>query len=109
MIRDAAPRLANLAIGIWLQVSAFAWPHTDAARISAWLPGLMISIVAVLSIGVPPLRWINGMLGLLLVGWTMTAADTELWAYWNGIIAGLWVLIFSSIPSKSMASDFVDS
>jgi hypothetical protein len=101
-------RGANLSLGIWLQVSAFAWPHTDEARLSAWLPGLLISIVALLSMSAPPMRWLNAFLAGLLLLWTYTSTANEALTYWNGIIVGLMVLIFATIPSKSAASDFRD-
>lgn len=102
------PRIANLALGIGLQVSVFAWPHSDDARLSAWLPGLLISIVALLAMSAPPMRWLNAFLGGLLVLWTYSVAATEPLTYFCGIAAGLLVVIFATIPSKSAANDFRD-
>jgi hypothetical protein len=101
-------RIFNLAFGIWLQVSAFAWPHGDESRISAWLPGLLISIIALLSMGAPPMRWLNAFLALVLIGWTFSATSNEPLSYLNGMICGLFVLCLSSVPSRSAASDFQD-
>ncbi len=100
------PRIANLALGAWLQLSAFAWPHTDETRLSAWLPGLLISVVALLSMSAPPMRWLNGFLAGFLILWTYASAATEPLTYANGIVVGLLVLIFATIPSKSAATDF---
>jgi hypothetical protein len=102
------PRIANLALGVWLQISALAWPHTDDARLSAWLPGLLISIVALLAMSAPPMRWLNAFLAWLLIFWTYSSAALEPLTYLNGIATGLLVLVFSTIPSKSAASDFRD-
>ena len=102
------PRVANLALGIWLQASAFAWPHTDDARLSAWLPGLLISVVALLAMSAPPMRWLNAMLAWLVIFWTYSSAATEPLTYLNGIVVGLLVLVLSTIPSKSAATDFRD-
>lgn len=102
------PRIANLTLGVWLQVSALAWPHSDDTRLSAWLPGLLISIVALLSMSAPPMRWLNAFLAWLLIFWTYSSAATEPLTYFNGIATGLLVLIFATIPSKSAASDFRD-
>jgi hypothetical protein len=112
-LRDAGgsvpwPRVGNLALGIWLQVSAFAWPHTDASRVSAWLPGLIIAIVALLSMGAPPMRWLNAFMALWLVIWTFTATSTEPLAYMNGVLCGIAVFALSLVPSQSAASDFRD-
>jgi hypothetical protein len=102
------PRVANLMLGIWLQVSIFAWPHSDPARLSAWFPGLLISIVSLLSLGAPPMRWLNAFLSLWLIIWTFTATGGEPLAYLNGVVCGLLVLVFAAIPSRSAAHDFRD-
>ena len=112
-VRDATggvpwARVANLALGVWLQLSAFAWPHDDGSRLSAWAPGLLISIIALLSMGAPPMRWLNAFLALVLIGWTFSATSVEPLSYLNGMIVGVLVLCFSFVPSKSQASDYRD-
>lgn len=93
-------------MGVWLQASAFAWPHTDASRISAWLPGLLISVVATLSMGSPPLRWLNTFLSLWLLLWTFASASSEPASYGNGVVCAILVFLLSTIPSRSAASDY---
>lgn len=99
-------RCGNLALGLWLQASGFLWPHSDGARVSAWLPGLLISVVALLSMGAPPMRWLNAFLAWWLAVWTLAATGTEPLAYFNGIICALLVFVLAAIPSKSVASDY---
>jgi hypothetical protein len=98
--------LGITVIGLWLQLSSFAWRHTDAARLGVWLPALLISVVAVLSMGAPPMRWLNSMLALLLMAWTAVSASGDALTYWNGIACGLAVLVLSMVPSRSMAADY---
>jgi hypothetical protein len=110
--RSSAPievpwaRLGNLCLGLWLQISALAWRHSDAARISAWLPGLLISVIAVLSMSAPPMRWLNGVLALWLIAWTVVSASSDALTYWNGVGCGLLILVLSTVSSRSMASDY---
>lgn len=99
-------RLGNLALGLWLQISSFSWKHSDGSRISAWLPGLLISVIAVLSMSSPPMRWLNGVLALWLIAWTVLAASAEALTYWNGVVVGLLVLVLSTGGTRSLASDF---
>jgi hypothetical protein len=101
-------RYANLVLGLWLQVSSFVWPHTDATRMSAWLPGLIISVLAVLSMSAPPLRWLNGVSAIWLLAWTAATAQSDPLTYWNGVACGVLVFVLATIPSKSLASDWVD-
>ena len=100
------PRLGNLALGLWLQISSFAWHHSDSSRISAWLPGLLISVIALLSMSSPPMRWLNSVLGLWLIAWTVVSASTEALTYWNGVVVGLLVVVLSTIGTRSLASDY---
>ena len=102
------PRVGNTVLGLWLQISAFAWPHTDGARLSAWLPGLLISIIALLSMGAPPMRWLNSVLALFLIAWTAVSASNEALTYWNSVACGLAILVLSTIPTRSLATDFQD-
>lgn len=110
--RVAAPiempwaRIGSLSVGLWLQISTFSWRHTDSARLGAWLPGLLISVVAVLSMGAPPMRWLNAVLALWLMAWTAISASGDALTYWNGIACGLAVLISSMMPSRSLATDY---
>jgi hypothetical protein len=99
-------RCGNLALGLWLQVSAFVWPRTDHSRVSAWLPGLLISIIALLSMGAPPMRWLNAFLALWLLAWTFAATGNEWLSLASGVATGLLVLVLSTIPSESAASDY---
>lgn len=107
-ISAAWARVANLVLGLWLQISAFAWSHTDEARFSAWLPGLLISIVALLSMSAPPMRRLNGALGFWAAIWGAVAAGSDRLTYWNGVLVGLLVLVFSLVPSRSLARDYAD-
>jgi hypothetical protein len=101
-------RVGNLAIGLWLQISSFSWRHADAARIGAWLPGLLISVVALLSMSSPPMRWLNGVLALWLMAWTAVTATGDALTYWNGMACGLLVLLLSTVSSRSVAADYKD-
>jgi len=99
-------RCGDLLVGLGLQASVFLWPHSDASRVSAWLPGLLVSTIALLSMGAPPMRWLNGFVAMWLVLWTMAAASTEPLSYFFGIVSGILLLVLSAIPSKSAATDY---
>ena len=100
------PRLGNMLLGMWLQVSAFAWPHSDGSRISSWVMGLLIAVVSVLSLGSPPMRWLNAILAVWLMVWTTATALGDRMSFLNGMISGALVLLLSFLGSRSLASDF---
>jgi hypothetical protein len=102
------PRIGNLLIGVWLQCSVVVWAHDGDSRLSAWLPGLLISIVALLSMSAPPMRWLNAFVALWLLLWTFAAAGNEPLSYFNGVACAALVFVLAAIPSRSSAADFRD-
>jgi ABC-type multidrug transport system fused ATPase/permease subunit len=101
-VRRVWPRYASFALGVWLQISAFVLPHTDESRVSAWLPGTLISVVALLALGTPPMRWLNGLFALWLLAWTAVATSTTPLAFYTGTLVGVLVFACSLVPSSSV-------
>lgn len=101
---NAWPRYANLLLGVWLFVSAFAWPHSRDACGAAWISGAMITINAFGAIWASPARVFNVLLGGMALVWQNAAAHDEPTARVNGIVVSALVVILSLIPSRA-ASD----
>ncbi len=64
--RAAPARVLNVLLGIWLLISAFAWPHGTAARTNTWLVGLLVIAFSILATSLPALRWANTALSIWL-------------------------------------------
>ena len=101
-------RCGNLALGIWLQASVPLWPHGDASRTCTWFVGLFISIIALLSMGSPPMRWLNAFLSVALLVLTFATTGSEPLTYMNGMVCGVLVFALSLVPTRSAATDFQD-
>lgn len=88
----------NVALGIWLFISAFLWLHTSAQFTNTWLVGLAIAVVAAVGFAVPQARWINTALAawLIISVWALPtfAAAT----FWNNLLVGIASLIVSVMP-----------
>ena len=88
----------NVALGIWLFISAFLWLHTDAQFTNTWLIGLTIAVVAAVGFAVPQVRWVNTALAawLIISVWALPtfAAAT----FWNNLLVGIASLIVSVMP-----------
>jgi hypothetical protein len=60
-------RYLNVALGIWLVISAFAWWHSPAHFTNTWLMGVITIVTALIAIGVPGFRFVNTAVGLWLM------------------------------------------
>lgn len=100
---NAWPRYVNLLLGVWLFVSAFAWPHSRDACGAAWISGAMISINAFGAIWASPARLFNVLLGGMALLWQNAAAHDEPVARVNGIVVSALIVLISLIPARSAA------
>ena len=96
-----SPRALNVALGAWLFVSAFAWPHTRWQFISTAIPGLQVVAFALAACVAPRVRYLNTTLGayLFVSAWFYSSTTLpELATQWHNAIIGLWN---SSSPSST--------
>lgn len=59
-------RIVNVALGAWLFVSAFLWPHATAEMINAALVGAAIVVIGSVGTKWPNLRFLNAALAVWL-------------------------------------------
>jgi hypothetical protein len=102
-LANAWPRYANMLLGVWLFVSAFAWPHSRDACAAAWISGAMITMNAFAAIWASPTRFFNVLLGGMALGWQATAAADQPAARLNGIIVSGLVIALSLVPPRRPA------
>jgi hypothetical protein len=97
----AWPRWINLVLGVWLFVSAFIWPHTQASYTNTWILGVLITAVAVWALFVPAVRWANTALAVWLFISTLFIMHISTGTAWNNAIVAALVFIFSLMPSTT--------
>jgi hypothetical protein len=88
----------NVALGIWLFISAFLWLHTSAQFTNTWLVGLAIAVVAAVGFAVPQARWVNTALAawLIISVWALPTLAAA--TFWNNLLVGIASLIVSVMP-----------
>lgn len=98
-----AARIVNMALGLWLFVSVFAWPHTAAQMVNAALVGLLVGLTALSAWSTGPalpLRLFNAALGLwqlVSIGAFPTrSAATNI----NSAVVGVLVFALALIPQR---------
>jgi hypothetical protein len=91
-------RWLNVALGVWLFISAFAWRHTSGARADTWILGILITVFAAGALARPQLRWVTALLAIWLFI-SSFAMHMRHAALWNNVIVAVIVFIASLIPS----------
>jgi hypothetical protein len=93
-------RMANAALGLWLFVSAFLWPHGWSQQYNALVVGMVVVTAAVAAIG--GARWgryVNAASG----GWLIISAlflSPGLGAtFWNHVVVGFLLATLGLSPS----------
>lgn len=96
---DAWPRWVNFLIGIWLIISAFAWPHTAGARVNTWILGALIAIASAWAVFMPGARFLNTIFAIWLFFATLVIYHASSATVWNNLIAAVVVFVLSLIPT----------
>lgn len=92
-------RYTNMALGLWLFVSAFAWPHTASTRLNTCMVGLFVAIAATMAAGVSVFRQLTSVLAVWLLFTTLLVYPASPITFWSNILTAVAVLVVSLIPS----------
>jgi hypothetical protein len=95
----AVPITINSAIGAWLFLSAFLWPHAGASFTNTWVVGLLLAISGILAQRMPMARSMCGLLGLWLVVSTLFIVPLVQFTFWHNLLLGIAVLAITFMPS----------
>jgi hypothetical protein len=93
-------RYANVALGVWLFISAFLWHHSQAQFTNSWLMGIIVTVVALLATSMPALRYVNTAAGLWLIISGFALQRYTAGTVWNNVIVGALVFLFSLVPAR---------
>lgn len=94
-------RVATAGVGMWLFLSAFAWPHGWLQFTNTWIVGMLCTTFAVAAMSYPWLRHVNTLLALwLFVSSQYLLRPVTLGTMWNNALAALFMLVFSLVPGN---------
>jgi hypothetical protein len=96
------PRIVNLVLGLWLALSAFAWPHSSFSRTNAVVVGLLIAGSALGGLWRPALRWVNAVLAVWLALSTFAPMNEAGATMAHNAILALVVFLVSLVPSRPL-------
>ncbi|WP_437808190.1 SPW repeat domain-containing protein [Sorangium sp. So ce1078] len=98
--RTAAVRGINIALGVWLFISAFLWRHSQGQFTNTWVVGALCALFAVLAIWAPRARYLNAILAvwLFVSAWSIPALSAA--TVWNSALVAIAILIVSLVPTE---------
>jgi hypothetical protein len=106
-IRGAKPSIINVILGVWLFISAFAWPHTHAQMTNTWICGVLCVLFALVAMAVPWVRYLNTILAiwLFISAWALPSASPG--TIWNNVLVAIAMFIVSLVPAATTGQGFV--
>jgi hypothetical protein len=98
-VRGTSPRIINVVLGVWLFISAFLWPHTQAQMTNTWIVGVLCVVFALVAMAVPGVRYLNTLLAiwLFISAWALPTMSTG--TIWNNVLVAIALFILSLVPS----------
>lgn len=95
-------RFVNMALGIWLVLSAFLWPHSLAQFWNAISVGFFVAAFALLaSEAAPRARYLNTGFGAWLILSSFLMRSSSAATVRNHLVVGIAVVLFSLFPNLS--------
>jgi hypothetical protein len=98
------PPWVNLVAGVWLIISAFAWPHALVAQTNAWVVGLLIALVSLSAMFAPAMRYVDTMLAIWLFFSAIAFTTNNSVTPWNDLLAAVVVFLVSLVPTTAMTT-----
>lgn len=100
-------RIINIALGVWLFISAFIWQHTSAEMTNTWILGVLAVVFALLAAYVfVQARFLNTLLAIWLFISAFALPHVSAGTVWNNVIVAILMFVFSLIPSGTQPMHF---
>jgi hypothetical protein len=96
---SAWPRWISLAVGIWVFISAFVWPHTAGEQTNTWILGVLIVIGSLAAMQMPNVRYLNTLFAIWLFFATLVITHSQAGTLWSNLLSAIVVFVMSLIPS----------
>lgn len=93
-----SPRPVNVLLGLWLLVSAFAWPHGTFQMTNTWVCGALCLLFALLSFALPAARYLNAALAVWLFVSAFALPTSGRATLWSNALVAVALFTFSLAP-----------
>jgi hypothetical protein len=103
-MENRAARYVNMALGVWLFVSAFLWHHSAAQFTNSLFMGLIALASAAIALRTPAFRFVNTAVGIWLVISAFVLPRVSAGTVWNDVLVGVATFYVSLVgPRTSVA------
>lgn len=100
----SSPRWINIAVGLWLFVSALMWQYAGAQFANSLIVGAAAVIAAGVALKNSELRYANAALAIWLFVSTWVFPITLTATIWNNAIAAIVMLVVALVPNGRPAA-----
>ena len=97
-----APRFANIALAIWLFVSAFVWAHDANPTMLKCFAAALVGTFEIMAMMHSKVRFANTFMGILIIGEGLVVHQYLPFTRWHDAAIGLVILLISFVPSPDM-------
>jgi hypothetical protein len=98
-----AARTLNVLLGVWLFISAFAWPHNQAEMTNTWILGVLCVIFALVATRVEWVRYANTVLAVWLFVSAFALHPASHATVWNNGLVAIAIFVISLLATPRMA------
>ena len=97
-------RIFNVLIGVWLIISAYAWPHSKLMTDFTVGCGIATAAFAIAAIFWRPARYLNLVVAAILFSTTALMEATVHATFWNNLISAVAIFIASLLGTADRES-----
>jgi hypothetical protein len=101
-VSNSRVHVVSIALGLWLFISGFLWPHGRAQQLNTWIVGLLIALVAFAAMSEPRARSASAALAIWLFLSAFALPTAHAATTWNSVIVAVAVFVIAMVPSGAM-------
>lgn len=91
----------HLLLSAWLLVSAFALGHSEGSAALTGLVAVLVATFAFAAAGLPPVRFANTLMGVLLGCVALFSIESSALARLNNAVFGALIFVLSVVPGRA--------